>query len=342
MTVTIKDIAKAAEVSHTTVSRALRNKPSVSPQTVLKIKQIAESLGYVPNTIARGLKLKKSGILGVIVCRIGDPFFSEMLMGIEDVLHKNGYSIFFASSPIDSNRKSEIIQSMREHRVDGVIICSADINESQQRSLIDFGLPTLLINSNQNIPQALSVQHDDYYASEQLTGYLIKIGHRKIGFIGYSKSARINQTRLTAYLASLENHRLCINQNYILNYEIGSQKEAKQLAVQLVTLKDPPSALICFEDGFAIRMIRAFNQLGIQIPQHVSIAGFDNNHLSAIVEPSLTTFELPRYDLGCEAATLMLRYLNTMGNGSFSAEIQHKVLRGQLIIRESTLPFSTY
>nr|NIP23030.1 LacI family transcriptional regulator [Phycisphaerae bacterium]NIR62402.1 LacI family transcriptional regulator [candidate division Zixibacteria bacterium]NIU12624.1 LacI family transcriptional regulator [candidate division Zixibacteria bacterium]NIW43407.1 LacI family DNA-binding transcriptional regulator [Gammaproteobacteria bacterium]NIX26845.1 LacI family DNA-binding transcriptional regulator [Phycisphaerae bacterium] len=181
MAVTIKDIARAAGVSHTTVSRALREHPAISDKTTHRIKQLAAELGYVPSAAARGLKTSRSQVLGVIVRRIVDPFFAEVLQGIEDVLHAAGYSLFLAASHRDEAREQKVLQAMGERRVDGVIISSAQIRLEQLRQLNRFNIPFVLIN-NQALdkPDIYSVYHDDEYGSRELVQYLLDLGHKRI------------------------------------------------------------------------------------------------------------------------------------------------------------------
>jgi len=208
VSVTIKDIARIAGVSHTTVSRALRGHSNISQDTVDRVQQISNDLGYVPNKAASGLKTRRSGILGVIVRRIVDPFFGEVLDGIEGVLSEGGYSLFLASSQRDPEREATIVRLMSERRVDGVIICSTQVGEEHRQQLEQFGVPTVLINNQASDDITHSVYHDDAEGSQQLTRHLIESGHTKIAYLGNARAGRTTEDRKQGYQAALKMLRL--------------------------------------------------------------------------------------------------------------------------------------
>ena len=151
MRVTIKNIAEKAGVSHATVSRALRDHPLVSSKTTTRIKRIAANLDYVPSALARSLKIGRSKALGVIVSRIDDPYFSEVLQGIEDILQNEGYAYFLASSNRDFSKEKAIVRIMSEHRVDGIIICSTPVSKEHHQQFNKFGIPIVLESSTVKI-----------------------------------------------------------------------------------------------------------------------------------------------------------------------------------------------
>ena len=147
MPTTIKDIARQAGVSHTTVSRALHHSSLISTRTTERIQEIAIELGYHPSVAARSLKTNRSQALGVIVSHIADPYFSEILQGIDDIAQENGYSLFIASAQQDPVRENAIVQTMREHRVDGVILCSPHFSPEQSSQLNSYNVPIVAINN---------------------------------------------------------------------------------------------------------------------------------------------------------------------------------------------------
>src|SRR5512135_1252454 len=147
MAVTIKDIARQAGVSHSTVSRALLGNPLISPPTTDRIRRIAHELGYHPSAAARSLKTNRSQALGVIVSNIDDPYFSEVLQGIETIAQESGYSLFIAASQRDPEREHLIVQAMVEHRVEGVIICSSSFSTTQGRNFAEYGVPLVVVNN---------------------------------------------------------------------------------------------------------------------------------------------------------------------------------------------------
>lgn len=333
---TIKDIASVAGVSHTTVSRALRGHTRISTETIERIQKIADELGYVPNTVARGLKTRRSRVLGVIVRRIDDPFFSEVLQGIEDVLQEADYSLFLAASRRNPDREREIMQAMGERQVEGVIVSSTQIQPEQLRQLGHFDVPMILIN-NQAIdePDIHSVYHDDAFGSQQLIQHLIDLGHQRIAFLGNVHGGKTNADRLRGYREALLQAGLSINPDYIVVGKNGQPDGGSEGIRDVLELSPRPTAVICYNDLMAIGAIQGVLQAGLHVPEDISITGFDNIELAGYVSPSLTTFHQPKYELGREAAQMMLRVLV---NGETAVSSPQKVimLRGELIQRHST------
>lgn len=336
MAVTIKDIARAAGVSHSTVSRALRRHPAIALDTVDRIRRIADELGYIPNTVARGLKTSRSGVLGVIVRRIVDPFFAEVLHGIEDVLHDEGYSLFLAASNRDPDREREIVRLMSERRVDGVIICSTQVSEQHRRQLERFRVPSVLINNQASEDSAYSVYHDDADGSYQLTRHLIHLGHNRIAYLGNARAGRTTHDRLRGYQAALNEAGLAIRPEYVTDGPNGLPQGGLQGVQHFLELANPATAIVCYNDVMAIGAIQALQQAGLGVPGDCSITGFDDIELAAYVNPPLTTFNQPKYELGCQAANMMLRLLNREAERKTAAEGDIIRLRGQMRVRAST------
>lgn len=336
MAVTIKDIAEVAGVSHTTVSRALRGNPRISDDTINRIQQIANELGYVPNTVARGLKTSRSHVLGVIVRRIVDPFFSEVLQGIEDVLHEAGYSLFLAASHRNPVREREIMQALGERRVDGVIISSTQIQPEHIRHLDRFHIPLILIN-NQAIdePDIHSVYHDDLFGSLQVMRHLIELGHTRIAYLGNERGGKTNVERLQGYQKALLQAGLNAVSDYVVVGPDGQPEGGAHGMEKILQLMPRPTAVFCYNDLMAIGAIQIVQQAGLSVPDDISITGFDNIELAAYVSPSLTTLHQPKYELGQEAALMMLRVLASK-NTAVSAQPTVIRLRGELVVRHST------
>src|SRR4030066_2507286 len=161
MPITIKDIARHAGVSHTTVSRALNHSPLISLQTTERIQEIASELGYHPSVAARSLKTNRSQVFGVIVSHIADPYFSEILQGIDDVAQQNGYSLFIASAQRDPSRDQPMFITAREHRVDGVILCSPYFTPEQSKRLNSYDIPIVALNNQGVEVYRFAIYHDD-------------------------------------------------------------------------------------------------------------------------------------------------------------------------------------
>ncbi len=333
MAVTIKDIARIAGVAHSTVSRALRGHPAIAPETVARIKQIADELGYVPSAVARGLKTSRSNALGVIISRIDDPFFSEILQGIEDETQAAGYSLFVAASNRDFEREKSIVQAMGERRVEGVIVCSGHLGSDHARQLQQYGIPLVAVDNQALDDYQFSISHDHFFGSSRLTQHLIDLGHTRIAYLGNQRSGRTTQERLNGYRHTMQTAGLPLPDGYIFDGPDGRPESGVLAAQHFLGLPQRPTAIVCFNDMMAIGLMRALQDAGLTIPQDCSLTGFDNITFSAYTNPTLTTFEQPKYELGYTATRMMMSILQ---DPNTQPDPQTITLRGRLIPRAST------
>jgi DNA-binding LacI/PurR family transcriptional regulator len=337
MATTIKDIAKRAGVSHSTVSRALRGNPLISDETSERIRLVAREMSYHPSAAARSLKTNQTQALGVVVSNIDDPFFSEILQGIEDVAQGEGYSLFISSSQSDTNRERMIVQAMREHRVDGVIICSSSFSTSQSRQLLEHGVPIVVVNNQAAEDYRYSIYHDDVDGSRQITRYLIELGHQRIAYLGNSLSGRTTLDRLSGLQQEMEAAGLPIPAEYIHQVPGGEPEHGLAGLDHFLDLADRPTALVCFNDMMAIGVLKGLQLAGIQVPAECSVTGFDNIVFSVFTNPPLTTFDQPKHYIGAEAARLVLDLLRPDPEKGAPA-LKSQTLKGRLLVRKSTAP----
>jgi DNA-binding LacI/PurR family transcriptional regulator len=335
MTTTIKDIARRTGVSHSTVSRALRGDPLISMDTTRRIRQAAKEMSYLPSAAARSLKTNRSQMLGVIVSSIDDPFFSEIVFGIEETAQQAGYRLFIAGSQHDSSREQKIVQAMMEHRAEGVIICSSSFSSSQGAQLLENGFPIVVVNHQGVENFHYSIFHDDVDGARQITQHLIHLGHRRIAFLGNSVSGRTNMDRLSGYQLEMEKAGLAVPPDTILHVAGSHPQLGLDAAYQFLNLAVRPSAIMCFNDMLAIGVLKGCQQGGLSIPTDLSITGFDNITFSAFTNPPLTTFDQPKQSIGSEAARLLLELLNS-ASPEKSFEPKEIKLQGRLLVRQST------
>jgi DNA-binding LacI/PurR family transcriptional regulator len=335
MTITIKDIARTAKVSHSTVSRALGDHPGIPPETTARIKKIAVQMGYVPSAMARGLKTNRSQVLGVIVSRIDDPFFSEVLQGIEDVFQESGYSLFVAASNRDVSRERAIARAMLEHRVDGLIVGTTQFGAEHYKLLRGYGLPIVAVGNRELTDSKYTVCHDDLFGSREVARLLITLGHRNIAFLGNRRAERTTAGRLKGLRQELRKVGISLKSRNVFITDIDQIQGGEAGARYFLGLRDLPTAIVCFNDMMAIGVLKVLRAEGVHVPGHCSVVGFDNIPFAAYTEPALTTFEQPKYQLGYEAARMMQQLL-LAGEGDHPAESQTVMLRGKLIVRETT------
>lgn len=334
MTTTIKDIARQIGVSHSTVSRALRGDPLISPKTAKRIITVAREMSYLPSAAARSLKTNRSQVIGVVVTSIDDPFFSEIVFGIEETARKADYSLFIAASQHNPTLEQKTIQAMMEHRADGVIICSSSFSSDQGRQLLENGFPMVVVNHQGVENFNYSIYHDDVDGSRQVTHYLIAQGHRRIAYLGNALSGRTTLDRLSGFQQEMSAAKLPVPPEYVHQVD-GSDPESGLLGARhLLGLPVPPTAIICYNDMLAIGALKGCQQSGYRVPADISITGFDNIPFSGYTRPALTTFDQPKQSIGAEAARLLLELLKSdLGKRSF--EPKEIILKGRLLIRNS-------
>lgn len=338
MAVTIKDIAKKAGVSHTTVSRALLGNPLISAPTTERIRKLAREMGYRPSAAARSLKTNRSQVLGVIVSNIDDPYFSEVLQGIESTAQQSGHSLFIAASQREPDRERLIAQAMVEHRVEGVIICSSSFGGAQARHFVEYGVPIVVVNNQAAEDYRYSIYHDDAAGSRELTAHLIGLGHTHIGYFGNALAGRTNLDRLAGFRDEMKAAHLAIPPEYIEELSYRLPGETQRGVEHFLRCKPRPTALVCYNDMLAIELMQALQQAGLRVPDQVSIAGFDNIVFSAYTSPPLTTFDQPKRFIGEEAGRLLLSLLGITGEEHSGEQGNVRILRGKLLVRESTAP----
>jgi DNA-binding LacI/PurR family transcriptional regulator len=334
MAVTIKDIAREAGVSHSTVSRALRDHPAIASHTTERIKRVANELGYVPSALARGLKTNRSNTLGVIVSRMDEPDWGEALQGIEDHVRTRGYNLFVSASNGDTAWEISTVMAMSEQRVDGIIVCDRMLSSEAAAQLRRTGVPIVVVDDPSLESLEHSVSHDHRAGGEALARHLMELGHQRIGYLGHANAGWANQSRMDGVRSSLAAHGIKLGQEYVFQANEGTAFSGEKYGRNLVQMPQPPTAMICFNDAMAIGLMHALRQAGWDLPAHCSVVGYDNIGVSAYSVPPLSTFEQPRYELGAGAAQLMLELVDS--DESEPNKQPSRWLSGTLITRSST------
>ncbi len=333
--VTIKDIARAAGVTHPTVSRALNNHPAISETTRKQIVALAHDMGYVPNATARGLKTNRTRALGAILQRIDDPFWSEVLDGVESVLHSEGYSLIIASTHSEKKREKELLPAMVERGVDGVLLMSPRFREEQCRFLDSYNLPMVMVNNEGVGESRFVILTDDEYGITLLTRHLIDMGHTRIAYLGKRNSAS-SRNRLAGFRAEMQSARLPVDKKYFYHASAGNPIGGREGAEYLFSLDKPPTAIVCYNDFMAVGVYNFLQENGLRIPEDVSVTGFDNILISSYLYPPLTTFHQYKFELGEGAGRMMMEVLSDQQKNLESPPAKKVILKGILKIRSST------
>ncbi|MDQ2775850.1 MAG: LacI family transcriptional regulator [Acidobacteriota bacterium] len=327
--VSIKDIARIAGVSHSTVSRALRNSPLIPAHTRERIQLIAHQQGYAASAIARSLVTRRTHAIGVVVTSIADPFNGEVVSGIEETANKAGYSVVLATSQADPGREIALVRSFKERRVDGVLVASSRVGALYAESLADLRIPIVLLNNQYPGEFVFSISIDNADGAEQATRHLADLGHTKIAYIGDRLGMQSDTERHSGYTAALRACGIHFRSEYTVQGD-GKPEGAREAAARLLALDDPPSAIFCYNDMSALGVLDEAAKRGLIVPRDLSVCGFDDLFFTPFLSPPLTTIRQPKREMGRRAMELLLSIL--------SGEEQRKniKIKGELIVREST------
>lgn len=328
--VSIKDVARAAGVSHSTVSRALRNSPLVNAETAAHIRRIAEEMGYIPNIVAQSLVTQRTYTVGLVVTTISDPFIDQIVEGIEDLATREGYSVFLSSSHADPGREIAVVEAFHRRRVDGVIVLASRVGSMYTERLQELGVPIVLINNQADGAYLYSVSADDLSGARQAVRHLVDLGHTCIGYVGCHFRPPSNRRRLEGYRQELARAGLPYESDLVVHPKTFSDVENGRLALDAL-LNAGATAAFCYNDRMAIGLMAEARHRGIRVPEDLSIVGFDDIEASSYVFPSLTTVKQPRFEMGMRAMQMLLDLLA-------GQEVDDDLMPCELVVRESTAP----
>jgi len=331
MPVSIKDIARLAGVSHSTVSRALHKSPLIPPATAQKIQRIAEEQGYTASAIARSLVTRRTQAIGVVVTSIADPFNGDLVDGIEEVANQRGYSVILATSQADPDRELAVVRSCQERRVDGILVASSRVGALYVPILSELDVPIVLINNQHGSDFAHSIRIDNVHGMRLATEHLLQLGHTEIAYVGDRFGLHSDEERFAGYQDALNAGQIPLNRRLTIRGD-GKADGAAAALDQLLTAPTKPTAVASYNDMTALGLIHRAQELGIAVPEELSVTGFDDIPFAAFTRPPLTTIRQPRREMGREAMRLLFALLD-------GEEAQKtSVINGELIVRGSTAP----
>lgn len=329
MTVSIKDIARAAGVSHSTVSRALRGSPLVSPDTAAHIRQLADDMGYTPSAVAQSLVTRQTRTIGLVVTFISDPFVDRIVEGVEDMAAGAGYSVFLSCSYADPDREIAVVETFHRRRVDGVIVLASRVGREHGQRLDELQVPIVLINSQADREYHYSVSADDEQGARLAVKHLLDLGHRRIGYIGSTFRRPSSARRLAGYTAALTGAGIPHDSDLVIVPETMKDVQSGRLALGPL-LAAGATAVFCYNDRTAIGVMLAARERGLEVPQALSVVGFDDIEASSYVTPPLTTVHQPRLRMGRQAMQMLLDMLE-------DKPVADQLLPCELVVRESTV-----
>lgn len=329
MNPTIRDVAELAGVHPSTVSRVINNDSRISEKTKNKVLLIIKKLGYTPNAIARGLKIKRTYTLGMLIPDITNPFFAEIARGVEDAANANGFNIILCNTDDKLKKERIYLEILKGKRVDGLILGTAHIKDKSIIELEKKKFPYILLSRNIEGLDKNCVIVDDVAGGIMVTEYLIKLGHRRIAHITGPPTVRAANNRLEGYKFALEKHQIEYHEELVKEGDFRI-KGGYQVMKRFLKLAEPPTAIFAANDLLALGAMQAIQREKYRIPEDFCIIGFDDIRLASFVYPPLTTIRQPMLEMGALAVKMLLKIIE---EGEFN---QRKiVLKSKLIIRES-------
>jgi LacI family transcriptional regulator len=333
MAITIRDVAKRAGVSIATVSRVLNQSKPVSDQLRQRILQAVDELGYRPNAVARSMIQKKTGLIGVIVPEIANPYFSGLVEGIEAVAKEWSYYLMLAISEKNTQRELELLRIYQARQMDGILWATAQMDPTCQAEVEKIDIPCVVIGQRTEKMNTPSTVIDNRGASYEAVTHLIQSGHRHIGMIhGPLWDIQSGKERFEGYRQALLDHGLPFREEWVVEGLRFDVQDGIRGAISIWNQPEKPTALFCACDRMAVGAMTVLKERGMDIPGEISVAGFDDEELASLVTPRLTTVRHSPYQMGYESARILTDILRRKRQPSpFTLTLDY-----QLIIREST------
>ena len=332
---TLRDVATAARVHPATASRALNpgTRLLVSEETARRVTEAAERLGYRPNPVARSLRTRRSHTIGVLIPDLNNPLFPPIVRGLEDRLAEHGYVALIGNTDSDVARERMIFDQMRARHVDGFMMATATLQSAVLDEAVEAGLPVVLMNRTAQGYPFSSVSVDNEQGVRAAVSHLVSLGHTRIGHIAGPQDLSTGLARLRGFADSMHSHGLEVGDRQVVYSTAFSLAEGLRCGLALLEGDPGLTAIVAGNDMLAVGCYGAFDELGLRCPQDVSIIGFNDMPFIDRLRPPLSTVRFPHYQLGTEAAKLLLERIETGGG-----PVKILYLAPELVPRGSSVP----
>lgn len=328
---TLEDVAREADVSVSTVSRALNNSKKVHPDTKKHVQDVADELGYKPSRVARRLRIQegKASLLGLVIPDIQNPFFADVTRGVEDVAQKNDYALLLSNSDEDLEKQRLALDVLRTEDVDGVIVPPVGAEDPAIQELLDTDIAVVCVDRRMQNARVDTIVSDNERGAYEAVSHLIELGHERIGFIGGVPRISTLTERRQGYKRALRDHGLAVDQTLIK--EATSHREREHTHLQeLFALDVPPTALFTGNNRTTLRILSNLNERGVSVPEELALVGYDDVPWSAALNPPPTVVDQPGYEIGRRAAEILLERLHDQSRSPTTVTLQPR-----LIVRRS-------
>jgi DNA-binding LacI/PurR family transcriptional regulator len=315
MSVTIKDVAKKAGVAPSTVSRVISDSPKISESTKKKVRKVMDEMGYHLNLNARILVQKSTQTIGIVMKNSAsesllNPVFPELLNGISAYCNKQGFTICLTSGQSEEEIFQDTVKIVQGKKVDGIIVMYSKKDDKVVSYLLEHDIPFVVIGKPVfGTNKIMYVDNDNVQAAKEATEYLIKLGHRRIGFIAGDPRFEVSQARLRGYKEALKLNDITIQDRFAKNFQIDQVEVGKQAVVDLMSNDEPPTALLVADDLHALFVLTTLRERNVKVPEDVSLLAFNNTLISKLASPPLTSVNIQTYQLGNEAARCLIELI---------------------------------
>ena len=332
MGVTIKDVAKKAGVSIASVSRVINDSKPVAPETKEKILKVIDETGYKPNAMARGLKKNESGLIGLITPDMENGTFAELVKGIESVIEKNSMNLIVSNSKGEIERELKQLHIFKEQQLDGIIFSGVKFTKEHKEYFDRYQVPTVIVSQKFPGSGLPYVDIDNFEAAYQAIKYLIENNHWQIALVHgplYDKSA--GEERYNGYLAALKEAEIAINEGFIKegNFTIKSGYQAMEKI--MAQNEELPTAVFAASDRMAIGVLDCCLDKGLQVPEDISIIGFDDIELATVVRPKLTSVRVDHSKMGEKSVELLLNKIKNRGKNECFYEADFEIIERETV-----------
>lgn len=327
---TILDVAKRAGVAPITVSRVINDSGYISQATRERVEAAVKELGYVPNTLARGLRSKRTNTIALVITDIANPYFTLMARGVEDVAGASGYTVIYCNTDESEIKEEKYINIIAQKQIDGILLVPASGNDKTVRFLQKNNINIVVVDRQIPHIKVDIVRSDSLNGAKRLIELLIGLGHKRIAIITGPKTVSTAVDRVTGYRQALLDAGLI--ENELVYYGSFNQQSGYHITKQLMMQSTKPTAIFGANNFIMIGVIKALSDLNVRVPEDISIVGFDDLPESMLVRPFFTTAVQPAYEIGKCAAELLLKRIS----GELSDKFQEIIFQTEVVERQSS------
>lgn len=328
---TLKDVAREANVSISTVSRVLNTPEKVLPQTQQEVQDAVEALGYQPSRVARRLRLKdgRANLIGLVIPDIQNPFFADVTRGVEDVARDNDYALILSNSDEDPAKQCVAVDTLKTESVDGVIVPPVSTQDPEVGRLLQEDIAVVCVDRRLDSSPVDMVLANNHQGAYDAVTHLINLGHTRIGFVGGIAHISTSIERRQGYEHALRDHHLPVDADLIQEGD-SRQEEGRHLTETLLDLDSPPTALFTGNNLTTLGVLSAIQTRGLRVPENIALVGYDDIPWAMALNPPPTVMDQPGYEMGQQAACLLLKRLANPDRKPTTVTLQPK-----LVIRQS-------